>query len=419
VRNGILVAAFLPLCSAVSAQSWVIEQVDSVSAGQSVFIRRCADGRVKLCYERPDTTVWLACKDSVWRYECVPVNGWLSSYEVGPHGEEAVSAGRLLGPLELAIRSDSAWQVETLSFRSAPTRAVCAFDTAGWPRLAYAYYFSSHFTAQLFLQKSPSGWQEEDSWEYASPIALKTDGFNRPVLLYDSYFDFPADKLPWYTLSIYVEERQQDTWGVVWYFQTWNGELAAWSVGLDTAQVPHFACYVRDALNPAGAGFYLDDSRLADAMQASALAYDYLDRPQLACRMQNRLDHWYKAGTGWRITTVPGNYDGPLDMLLDANDQPVILTQYSGTLYLVRGEDIVGLESVSTVAPRPERTLLVAPAPLVCLRPGQLTDPCGRIVQELRSGPNDVSRLAPGVYFVRDARAQAQAQAVTKVVVTR
>ena len=122
MRNGILVAAFLPLCSAVSAQSWVIEQVDSVSAGQSVFIRRCADGRVKLCYERPDTTVWLACKDSVWRYECVPVNGWLSSYEVGPHGEEAVSAGRLLGPLELAIRSDSAWQVETLSFRSAPTR---------------------------------------------------------------------------------------------------------------------------------------------------------------------------------------------------------------------------------------------------------------------------------------------------------
>jgi hypothetical protein len=36
----------------------------------------------------------------------------------------------------------------------------------------------------------------------------------------------------------------------------------------------------------------------------------------------------------------------------------------------------------------------------------------------LRPGPNDVSRLAPGVYFVIEAQAQAQAQAVHKVVLT-
>jgi hypothetical protein len=36
---------------------------------------------------------------------------------------------------------------------------------------------------------------------------------------------------------------------------------------------------------------------------------------------------------------------------------------------------------------------------------------------ELRSGANDVRALAPGVYFVREA--QAQAQVVRKVVVTR
>jgi hypothetical protein len=38
---------------------------------------------------------------------------------------------------------------------------------------------------------------------------------------------------------------------------------------------------------------------------------------------------------------------------------------------------------------------------------------------ELRAGANDVRVLAPGVYFVREAQAQAQAQAIRRVVVTR
>ena len=50
---------------------------------------------------------------------------------------------------------------------------------------------------------------------------------------------------------------------------------------------------------------------------------------------------------------------------------------------------------------------------------GHLLDISGRKVLDLRPGANDVSRLTPGVYFVREAQAQAQAQAVLKVVVTR
>ena len=48
-----------------------------------------------------------------------------------------------------------------------------------------------------------------------------------------------------------------------------------------------------------------------------------------------------------------------------------------------------------------------------------LLDVSGREAMRLKSGANDVRALAPGVYFVREAQAQAQAQAVTKVVVTR
>ncbi|MBM3332322.1 T9SS type A sorting domain-containing protein [candidate division WOR-3 bacterium] len=51
--------------------------------------------------------------------------------------------------------------------------------------------------------------------------------------------------------------------------------------------------------------------------------------------------------------------------------------------------------------------------------PSWLMDAMGRKVAELGDGANDVSSLAPGVYFVRVAGAQAQARAVRKVVVTR
>jgi hypothetical protein len=46
-----------------------------------------------------------------------------------------------------------------------------------------------------------------------------------------------------------------------------------------------------------------------------------------------------------------------------------------------------------------------------------LLDAAGRKVMELQAGANDVSGVAPGVYFVQEA--QAQAQTVRKVVIQR
>jgi hypothetical protein len=47
---------------------------------------------------------------------------------------------------------------------------------------------------------------------------------------------------------------------------------------------------------------------------------------------------------------------------------------------------------------------------------GELLNVSGRKVLDLHPGLNDVRALAPGVYFVRMAHAQAQAQAVRKVI---
>jgi YVTN family beta-propeller protein len=50
----------------------------------------------------------------------------------------------------------------------------------------------------------------------------------------------------------------------------------------------------------------------------------------------------------------------------------------------------------------------------------ELCNVCGRLVCGLRPGPNDVSRLAPGVYFIRQASGvERQASSVTKVVIAR
>ncbi len=53
-------------------------------------------------------------------------------------------------------------------------------------------------------------------------------------------------------------------------------------------------------------------------------------------------------------------------------------------------------------------------SPIGIVYQAALLDICGRKVMALRPGANDVSRLAPGVYFVRSGPS-----AVTKVVVTR
>jgi len=49
----------------------------------------------------------------------------------------------------------------------------------------------------------------------------------------------------------------------------------------------------------------------------------------------------------------------------------------------------------------------------------ELLDATGRRVLILGPGDNDVTSLAPGVYFIHEAQAQAQAQAVRKVIIAR
>ena len=77
--------------------------------------------------------------------------------------------------------------------------------------------------------------------------------------------------------------------------------------------------------------------------------------------------------------------------------------------------------SVQPIATVVRNVLFLAECPSSSLGASCLLDVGGRQVMALQSGANDVSRLSPGVYFVRSepSAVSRQPSAVTKVVVTR
>jgi hypothetical protein len=82
---------------------------------------------------------------------------------------------------------------------------------------------------------------------------------------------------------------------------------------------------------------------------------------------------------------------------------------------------IVGPEPADPQSPRPAtivRKVLSLPAGLDCRLPIVLQDISGRKVLALRPGPNDVSALAPGVYFLHSTLDNRQSK-MTKVVIQR
>ena len=83
-------------------------------------------------------------------------------------------------------------------------------------------------------------------------------------------------------------------------------------------------------------------------------------------------------------------------------------------------EEAIPKPQASSSAPTFVRGVLnIANGSSTSSSPSWLLDISGRNVLVLHAGANDLSKLSPGLYFVREAQAQAQAQAVRKVIVQR
>ena len=93
----------------------------------------------------------------------------------------------------------------------------------------------------------------------------------------------------------------------------------------------------------------------------------------------------------------------------------------SGSMSVIRdtSPSVVAESPRSAFPKRPSPTLVRGMIDVGPRVRAVLLDIGGRKVTDLHPGANDLRALAPGVYFLREARTQAQAQAVRKVVVTR
>ena len=132
----------------------------------------------------------------------------------------------------------------------------------------------------------------------------------------------------------------------------------------------------------------------------------------------------YSTGGDWSAPEQTSAMTGvPKGIAADANGRVYVLFQTTaGRLYSVYRTSRPGVNEM-----RSGRFSVSHVATIVCraLNPGvdsrqstgygvELLDAAGRRVMSLKAGVNDVSRLAPGVYFVREV----QSQAVRKVVIT-
>jgi len=123
------------------------------------------------------------------------------------------------------------------------------------------------------------------------------------------------------------------------------------------------------------------------------------------------------------VDTLPLPYGGFGPPLPNRLTRRIYPSASGNPIQVIRDSMLIGLEDLAPAecSPGISPTVVNRNAPLCTSAPAVLYDASGRGVVVLRQGQNDVSRLAPGVYFVREERAQAwaQAQAVRKIVVAR
>jgi hypothetical protein len=120
-----------------------------------------------------------------------------------------------------------------------------------------------------------------------------------------------------------------------------------------------------------------------------------------------------------------------MDFVFDAYGQPIVALTGGDGVWLAHGVDVVGQseeqQQPTAISRQPTasvvRNVLLLPG-AASLKPQAtscLLDAAGRRALNLHPGSNDVSRLAPGVYFVREElqASVSRLQAVRKVVVSR
>ena len=164
-----------------------------------------------------------------------------------------------------------------------------------------------------------------------------------------------------------------------------------------------------------------------------ALCYDPANQAVFCANYGGNTVSVISCATNQVIATIPVG-DAPVALSYDPQDQLVYCANsYGSSISVLNG--MTGMTERKTLMtagrelqPTIVRRVLMMPRDMTEIRSGTsdrvprpaLLDATGRKVMELQAGPNDVRRLAPGVYFGRQASGvERGASSMTKVILTR
>lgn len=406
------IALLAALAAAALAQHWDIEQVDSAAHyARDVYLRRLPDNSVSLCYNFGNGSVIVAHKDSVWHRDSVAFAGYGSAFDVGPNGEVGIAYGRVLDTTVYVYRTDSGWASESFSMRGFWCTRL-SYDRIGRP-----FVLETDGNFAYGALRTDTGWAVELVMPQ-TPGTIGEGGCSHGQVQFD------RDNHPWVCCGEDLEFNMYNWWGYVhvrtkgddtWEERTTLGGLhqhaAGFSLVLDTSDTPRTCYYLSSAV-------VCDGDTMADYAGRAVMRLDQLDQPHVVCDFS----YAYRTPAGWHIHSFEPRW--AMDFVFDAFGQPIVALAGPDGVWLACGVDIVG-QSEEKGRPTPfgsrltasvvRNVLLLPEAASLRSQAVGLLDASGRKVLDLKAGANDVSRLSPGVYFVREA----QVRAVRKVVITR
>ena len=407
---------------------WEFEQVDSGSLGSYVAVDKMSDGTIWLAYVNRDSAIRLAHKETVWEYEDLDtamVSPGFPSWQSWPPFSFDVGPGDVVGVVglgRLAEFSDSGWSSEQLPMPM--TDMAFNYDSASHPSLTFKDSLwrgclglktdSSWDTDVVYIPDGNTMWYSltRPAWRRSGNCALiEADVWSMGGLI-DGY-------------GVSFKRRDNGVWTDFGGVGGLDGGGYGFAALADSSDSIHTFWSAAD--NYFTNKLVCDDVVLDSYTSIGAACLDDSDRVQCAWVIGDVLK--YALANEPTIEVGSGSIEW-CDITTDALSQPVIAYCTSdGSIYVTHGFDVAGLSSkpkgtaihLQRSGPSIVRGALFLPdSPLTTS--SSLISIDGRKVTDLRPGTNDISGIAPGVYFVREAQTQAASskpQAVRKIVISR
>jgi hypothetical protein len=436
VKSAALIVA---LAATAFAQQWEFEVVDTGRIGGDLQIRQ-GGGKTYLGYVGPDGQIRLANKDSIWRYDDLDTSLVVPNFSlaVSPDGEPAVAG------LDTAYRSilvqhfdtgwTAIWSHERLEYYDPLARV--AFSPTGAPLVSYCLNLFTSGGIVVEARTDTTWHPDTAAWYVPSPpyqcqltlYDLDCDSAGNPLVLIRYASGFPGPGMPPWSFAVIRGNRGGGEWTLSVLGGGYNTYVYGYDITASRDGTPCATYYVSGYLRCE------QDAVWPELAIDAAVRVDAEGRRHIAFVSPDSALHYGYKTNFWHITTVPTDQKvSGCDLLLDTLGEPLIAYSSADGVWLAHGVDIVG-QSEEPREPTANgfqptasviRSVLFLPRDMTELpcnsdrvpRP-TLLDAAGRAALTLHPGANDVSKLAPGVYFVTVDGTRSTVHA-RKVVVTR